>query len=549
MMTAAETRGIKRMSEPGRKRWFDNWTAVALVFLIAVGLRFTGITFDSMWLDEGYQTIVDAYGIKPDNLEKLSPTPFIYDLGAPQSPSQVLLNFRQVDPLCPPLYFLALNRWMTMMGTSDLAIRSLSTVISIFSLAVLYFGTRKLFGARTALLALAIQGLSPYDITYAQEARMYALVTLTSTISCLSFFLLARQARERAASLPTFAWMAVYSVSTWALINSHYTGLFVVAFQGLYGIAYSIKHRSLPTFLTFSGAWGLVILLWLPWFDLFRQSASGRNNFYVNRAASLWWPFKGLLKVVLNWINFIGGGRIVAYAAPLYSTSVALLLGCVAIVLPQKVRDWFASKFKKGTTPQAVTDGSNEQTKQALTFIWCWALIPALVALAADIAECRKTVEVSRYLISTAPAVFILAACGAKYLLERSRAMFWLVAIHFTFALVNYVYAHTVPQREPWREMAQVIEKKIPADELLLICPHYNMIPLNRYFSTPRMQVGTGPLLGNEQIYKLLEGRQRFWLLVAQDGGSVRVFVPPQYVEKENIDLSHGLHLTGYALP
>src|SRR5579885_62099 len=107
------------------------WKPIVLLFVIAAGLRFSGITFDSMWLDEGYQTMVDAIAVKPQDLEKLRPQPFIYELGKPNSPAQLLSNFRQVDPLCPPLYFLLLNRWMCLFGTSDLAVRALSAVFSI----------------------------------------------------------------------------------------------------------------------------------------------------------------------------------------------------------------------------------------------------------------------------------------------------------------------------------------------------------------------------------------------------------------------------------
>ncbi|MBX9667649.1 MAG: glycosyltransferase family 39 protein [Candidatus Obscuribacterales bacterium] len=524
------------------------WSSIGVVFLVmvtALALRCSGITFDSMWLDEGYQTMVDSIGVKPMELEKLRPEPFIYSLGEPRSTAQVMNNFRQVDPLCPPLYFLCLNRWMTIWGTEDLAVRSLSVLTSFLSMIAIYFGTKKLFGPKAALLTLILQAVSPFEITYAQEARMYAQVVLCSSLSCLSYFILAQSLSTNRSLLTRLALVAIYGVSTWAMINTHYTTLYIVAFQGLYGIAYSIRHRSPTALFHFAAGWALTMALWLPWWDLFRQAASGRGNYYVSRTAGLAWSLKGLIKIPMNWVSFLAGGRIVAYAAPIYATALVLIGTATFISLNGRLRTLLSNTVLSRLKKLSSRNTSREQiSSSALTYVWCWALIPALIALAADIAESRKTVEVTRYLMGTAPAIFILAGLGAQRLLSMGGHIRWIVAAHVIFALVNYTYAHVVPQREPWRDMAEVIDSRVPTKDLLLISPHYDMICLNRYLGQPRMQVGTGPLLGNEQVYKVLKGRERFWLLTAQDGGSVSVFVPPEYHQVETVKMKHGLELT-----
>jgi hypothetical protein len=551
MIETGSTSAKQANSGGSAKRGFDNITTVIMIFVAAIALRFTGITFDSMWLDEAYQTMVDAIGVAPNELEKLRPEPFIYSLGEPGSPQQVLTNFRNVDPLCPPLYFLLLNRWMTVFGTTDLPVRSLSAIISILSLAVVYFGTKKLLGPRIALFTLLVQAVSPFDITYAQEARMYGLVTLTSAASGLSLFFLIDAVMQKASMARRAGLVLLYGISTWALINTHYTGLYVVLFQGLFGTAYSIKKKSIPLFLHLSIGWGLVLLFWLPWFDLFRQSASKRGNFYVSRDSSIFWIFKGSFKIILNWMSFLNGGRIVAYAAPLYGTSAILLITCAVLSLPNKFRDalqnkipFLRNKVAETNSVSSKPDLFSEAKPDAMFFVWCWALIPALIALTSDITESRKTIEVTRYLMGTAPAVFILAGCGARYLVESGGKLRWLVVAHVLFTLVNYTYAHTVPQREPWKQMAVVIEEKVPTTDVLFVSPHYNLICINRYLTKPRMQVGTGPLLGNEQVYAILKGRYSFWLLTAQQGSSVTAFIPPEFQPVENVKMSHGLELT-----
>lgn len=180
-----------------------------------------------------------------------------------------------------------------------------------------------------------------------------------------------------------------------------------------------------------------------------------------------------------------------------------------------------------------------------MLYVLLWALVPALVAIALDVAGNRKTVEISRYLIGTAPAIFILAAIGAQRLWSMKRLK-WVVVLHCVFLLFNYAHQHASFQREPWREMAKLIEKRVDPQELLLISPHFDMMCVNRYFTVPRLQVGTGPLLGNQHIYPLLKGRKSFWFMTAREGDCVAVMLPPWYQVAETNQLPHGLALTHY---
>ncbi len=567
--------------------------AIAIVFLCALALRLWGLTFDSLWLDEAYQTMVDAFGIKFTSLDSAPTQKLLISLGQPQSISTVLNNFRQVDPLCPPLYPIALNRWMLLFGTGDFAVRSLSVFFSMISLAVLYLGTRKLFNSRVALAVLLLAAVSPYDITYGQEARMYSLVTLCATASCFSFWFLIRSVEESRRLPIKMLWLLAYAGSSFALINSHYTGAFLLAFHGLFGIGYCLKRRNAKLFAWMVGGWFLFLLAWMPWFGMFMQAASIKDNFYVSREASLLWPLKGLSRIPINWLSFLCGGRVALFAAPAYVTAGLLVTIGVAlsssVILagwkrksPSRKADGKASQPKRvrrnntGTVPArpgrlsarlarlwerlrlTVQEpsfptnypftffASDINYRRKLIFVLCWALVPAAVALVLDLTGNRKTIEVSRYLISTAPAVYILAGIAALKLLRLGQTGRLLVCCHVLFVLVNYAYAHTVPQREPWREMAKIVEQRVAPDDMLLVSPHYDIVCLNRYLETPRMQVGTGPLLGNQHVYNLLTGKTRCWLLTAQEGATVSVFIPPRMKSKETIQLSHSLMLTRY---
>ena len=88
----------------------------------------------------------------------------------------------------PPLYYLLLKPWATVFGTSEWAIRSLSILFYLLTVAALYAFARRRWGARTAMLCTALYLSSPLAILTAQLARMYALLALVSLVS-LHYFL------------------------------------------------------------------------------------------------------------------------------------------------------------------------------------------------------------------------------------------------------------------------------------------------------------------------------------------------------------------------
>ncbi len=500
-----------------------------LILLLAAGLRFAGITFDSLWLDEGYQSVVESVGRALPDFTRQPAAAYLFRPGPPGALSEVISRFRQVDPLCPPLYAVLLNRWMTLFGESDLACRALSAVLSLSTLAAVYLVARKVFDRPAATLAVILQAVSPFDIHYAQEARMYSLEILASTLSCGSLIWLA--AGGRPASAERLISLAVYAGSTWALINSHYTALFVVLFQGLFLTVLAVKRRDPGLFAGVAAAWLGVLLAWLPWLHLFRQAAAARTaSFYVARAASWWWPFWALLvRVPFNWIVFLSGNQVVAYAAPLYATSAFFLAA--------------AARGRRGDT---AGDGRPAcRWPAAAVFVWAWAIVPPLFVWLLDVKEGHRVVEISRYLVATAPAVYILAGRGASLLIARRRLVILLVA-HVFFALLNTAYAHVVPHREPWRQMAALVDGLVAPSELVLVAQPYDIVCLDRYLSRPKLQVGVTPGQGRRGIEQAVGGRAGFWLVTAQEGEAVKDLIPERYRIERQIDLHHGLHLRLY---
>ncbi|MBX9720551.1 MAG: glycosyltransferase family 39 protein [Candidatus Obscuribacterales bacterium] len=495
-------------------------SSFCLIVLLAAILRFTGICFDSLWLDESYQSLVGAYGqALPDFTQSQK---YLFRFEKVSTPPVMLANFRKVDPLCPPLYALFLNRWIYLFGSSDFVLRSLSALISTISVAALMIFARVLVGPKIAIWAGLLNAVSPFDIQYAQEARMYSLVYLTSILSAGSLLLIVKselKTKKEILLLP------LYAISTWAMVNSHYTALFLAAAQGLCSAIYLVWRKNWRLLVLLVIAWVSTALLWIPWLGMFFQSASSRKeSFYVSRAADFVWPLKALfLRIPINWLIFLSGQRVFAFAAPIYLSSAAMLSSAA----------YYATRRQS-------------ENRNWILALWIWLLLPALGLWLIDVLENHRVVEVARYVIYTAPAAYILAAFGLDKLMSLKKAFAYLAASHFTFAAINLVYLHQVPQREPWREMAAFVEKLVAVDDTLLVSQHYDVVCLDRYLSKARIQVGMSPAMGKTAVQQRLRGLKSFALLTAQDGESIKDLILPEFQISKEVGLSHGLHLRLY---
>lgn len=96
-----------------------------------------------------------------------------------------------------PLYFILLKLWIGVAGDSAFALRAFSVVASAVLVAVVYALGANILSRRAALLAAALVALSPLELYFAQESRMYML---TSLIAALCVWAYARWRSEAIAS-------------------------------------------------------------------------------------------------------------------------------------------------------------------------------------------------------------------------------------------------------------------------------------------------------------------------------------------------------------
>ncbi|HRJ41953.1 MAG TPA: glycosyltransferase family 39 protein, partial [Caldilineaceae bacterium] len=99
----------------------------------------------------------------------------------------------------PPLYYTLLHGWVSFWGDLQGSVRMLSALCSSLAVPVFYAGVRRLTDRPSALIAALILAISPFHIRFAQEARMYGLLTLAVAVAlyCVAVILQERDTPRR----------------------------------------------------------------------------------------------------------------------------------------------------------------------------------------------------------------------------------------------------------------------------------------------------------------------------------------------------------------
>lgn len=193
-----------------------HWIIITIILLLGAVGRIHHINDQSLWVDEGYAFYHAHF---PSLIETLA---------------------RDTHP---PLYFATLRLWSAVMGQSELALRWLSVLPSMLSLAVIFQLAKEVMRQRSIdpkagyisplqtkyiipILATLMLALADAENFLAQESRHYTWLVLLTMSSMWLFLRWARTHNRR----DMFVWMAL----TTAMVYTHYITAFIGIAQGVY---------------------------------------------------------------------------------------------------------------------------------------------------------------------------------------------------------------------------------------------------------------------------------------------------------------------------
>lgn len=447
-------------------------SALWIVAILGVGalLRFALISKESLWVDE------------------IASWWFATDIG------RALAGERTN----PPLYYVLLHYWIACFGTTEAALRSLSVLPGIASIALVYQLGKRLFSRAVALGASFYQCVSSFQIYYSQEARCFALLVFL----LLSAGLCLWRGLEEPGKRTRLRWLGGFVVAATLGLYTHFIAIFFLAGFGAF-----VFLRRRKSVLPFLAAAGIIFLSFLPWLITMLKAAAGtgqhRRHLFLKFPQAYWSFMFGDTLVPLD------GEAVTHIRATLthYALPLILAVFCVVALLPFVIRA--ARRWKDG-----------------FSFAFIVATVPVLLAFAVSF---KVMLFDERYLIAASPFLYMVIAAGVMELYrwqQENRGWRWVVGtlIVGTYSallltsLSNY-YFNPRFGREEWRQVTAYVESPEGGKSVIIFDPHYLRFGYDYYqrHSLPYLSFGDDPhqpsTSSSAEIAAAVQGYDRIWLV------------------------------------
>lgn len=255
--------------------WLSRKNRVWLLIAIAVGffVRVNALAAQSLWNDEGASVALARTSLN------------------------AIVNAAARD-IHPPLYYIFLHGWIQGAGSSEFALRFLSVIAGVLVIALTFRIAREFFDQDVAVIAAVLSALNPFQVYYAQEARMYIWVTLFACLSVWAMIVMLNPAREisppplpRQMRTRMLALLA-YIIVTLAALYTNYYAFTLVLFENLAFVAYLIwarrarRPRLFHTIFLWIAAQVVIALAYLPWLLFARASITSWPG--ISEPIALW---------------------------------------------------------------------------------------------------------------------------------------------------------------------------------------------------------------------------------------------------------------------
>ncbi|BBD57939.1 hypothetical protein NIES2109_07070 [Nostoc sp. HK-01] len=269
---------MKTLAIPHHKRDFF-WLKILVISIVLLGIcfRFANIGHKVYWTDEVYTSLWLSGHSSLEIIEKFYHGEIVnlgilkeyQQINIAQGISSAITRLALEDSQHPPLYYCLAWFWSAWFGNSVATIRSLSAIISVFSLAGIYYLCQELFElSLTKWVAISLIAISPFHLLYAQEAREYSLWTLTIIISNYSLLLALRKKSF-------FSWL-IYAITLTISFYTFLFSIFVALGHGIYILGIK-SYKTTKILIAYLLSLVAAIITFAPWLIVIYQGkTSGR---------------------------------------------------------------------------------------------------------------------------------------------------------------------------------------------------------------------------------------------------------------------------------
>lgn len=374
----------------------------------------------------------------------------LFGLHAALGPWAELVRFVRDHDTHPPAYYVLLRGWTGVFGASERALRALSGVLALGTLAVLRGLAREHLGDRPAALAVVALVASPLFLQASAEATRYSLLTLLYAWA-------ARETVRASGDDPRPRWRLAALGAL--LLYTHYLGAVLAGSLAAFALWEGRRLRGAAASLLVSG---LAFAPWLPvlWYHL----SAGRFDP----------PWRPALPptLPLQLLHVVGFGGRVAGTASYFSLSAAspwieaLLALPVAVLLAAG----FWSLWRRSPTLGRLAA--------------CCAGLPTLVLLAVSVAR-GTMVAYPRYFVFTLPFLALAVGSMAGAPLGRvGRAVAGLsgaVVVALAAGSLAWWGGNLTEGMGDRRALAGALRARVQARDALLVYPRWELTGVEYY--------------------------------------------------------------------
>jgi uncharacterized membrane protein len=451
---------------------------VSAITIVGAVLRFYGIGDNSLWFDEGFSVSVASSSL-PELVQKT--------LAADTH---------------PPTYYLLLHFWIGLFGSTEAGIRSLSALVGSATVVLVYRAGRIIGGPRMGLVAAFLFGVSPVDIQYSQEARMYPLLVFAAGLGFWGAARFICDMYDRAGLRR--ATMLLSAGGVLALASHNTGGILVATLSATIAAAWMLegRPRSAPFYwLVFNLAVALPLGAWLPF--LIRQAHTAM--------------------LATAWISPIDLNDIAIQIGPLFAQRIPSAAAGIAVLLVAGI-------------------GVSACRRNRKSLLLCVLGIAIPIALTLAISVAVKPILITKVLLWLLIPLYLLLAAAVidgPSISARSLAVGVLVVV-MTLGLRNYF---SFQSNENWRAAVMAITSDLDERDLVVAAPSVDDIV--GYYSA-RLPERIMHLDGEDALDRLTRqaGDNRVWQIAtsyhdALDSSSIANALAQTHTMVRKISLMH----------
>lgn len=354
-----------------------------------------------------------------------------------------------------PLFFIILHFWTLFFGTDIFVARIPSLIFYIATFPFIYTLAKESSNKKVALVTVAVFSLSPFVAWYSNEARMYTLFTLITTLNHIFFLRFYRSEGKK--------YKFAYFITSVLGIYTHYFFFFLLFSQGVYvltNILVSIykdsefgkaslwkmfnKHKGV--FWVYLGLVGSTFMTMVPWgIYVLKLNAANNASPLIARPTSF-----NIFQTIVQFIFGFQNQTIQAFIIALWPLSLVML---------------FLLFTKRKKIPS-----------QAMEYFGLVTVLPIILVFFISFI---RPIFLSRYLILVTPTLFfILSWSFMSYSGKVARLFVITILSTMAFLSLYQNISAATPVKENYMGVSRYLGKNTTPQDIIAVSAPFTVYPI-----------------------------------------------------------------------